>query len=376
MSWYSRISSSSRKSLVSDVSSSCKLQAKVHITKGEEKELFELLVRRKVCTWVKSTDVLTIGRQKVLNGMFAVGKGSFLPSGGEIQRLIMNLIPTNAVFRQALGATSDLPSITQYLSLVLYGGEELRLFQSDMSSAFYLFKIPSKWSRMMCFNMSFRGCELGMMDTPEEVYYPACAVIPMGWSSAVSIMQEIAETLTVIGKLPRAHQVKRTAPIPNWLVTTLDESSASNRSWYHVYLDNFCSMEKVSEGSWVPEEGNSLHHNLEQAWPSVGVLSAAKKRVSEAKVAQELGAQVDGTGGLLGPSQERLLKLLQTTMVVISKGRLKKKWVQVVAGRWVRILSFRRPGMIFLDEVWKYISGKTTSTQHEAKVRSELRGCC
>ena len=363
-------------SLKDDIDGKIKLQARVHITKGEETDLFKLLVERRVCTWVPDDQVLRVGSKKVLNGMFAVGKNSFLPCGREVQRLIMNLIPTNAAFEQAQGATGDLPSITQYLSVVLYGKEELRLFQSDMSSAFYLFKIPSVWSRMMCFNICFTGKQLGPGFEEEQLYYPGCAVIPMGWGSAVSIMQEIADRLTTIGKLPPSHQVRRTAPLPSWLVETLDVARTSKRAWFHVYLDNFCAMEKVQEGVPGSGAGSQLHEGLEAAWEKEGVLSSEKKKVVNSKRADELGAMVDGEEGVLGPSQERLLRLIQSTLVVISQKKLRKKWVQVISGRWVHVLSFRRPGMSFLDEVWKYVSSHGTSVQVEAKVRSELWSCC
>ena len=94
----------------------------------------------------------------------------------------MNLIPCNSCFAHAQGGTSDLPSVTQYLSLVLSGDEQLSLFQSDMTSAFYLFRIPSSWHRMMTFNIRFSGDLIG--GSADTWYRPCCAVIPMGWSSA------------------------------------------------------------------------------------------------------------------------------------------------------------------------------------------------
>lgn len=42
----------------------------------------------------------------------------------------MNLIPSNTVFKHAQGGTADLPSITQYLSLVLNSDERVFYFQS------------------------------------------------------------------------------------------------------------------------------------------------------------------------------------------------------------------------------------------------------
>ena len=82
----------------------------------------------------------------------------------------MNLIPCNSCFTHAQGGTSDLPSVTQYLSLVLSGDEQLSLFQSDMTSAFYLFRIPSSWHRMMTFNIRFSGDLIG---GSADTWYPA-----------------------------------------------------------------------------------------------------------------------------------------------------------------------------------------------------------
>ena len=46
---------------------------------------------------MRDEEVFTINNEQVLSGMFAVGKGSYLDTEEEIQRIIMNLIPRNAV---------------------------------------------------------------------------------------------------------------------------------------------------------------------------------------------------------------------------------------------------------------------------------------
>eukprot|EP00438_Fugacium_kawagutii_P002308 Skav226067 [mRNA] locus=scaffold211:609064:615202:- [translate_table: standard] len=349
------------------------LQSKVHIKPGDELTLAKLLVERKICTWVPREDVLEVNGTKVLNGLFAVGKGALLESGLEIQRLIMNLVPTNSVLKQTQGGTPELPGITQYLSLVVDGSDELRFFQSDMSAAFYLFRIPSCWSRMMAFNLSFRGTQLGFAD--DGWFHLGCAVIPMGWGSSVSIMQEIADRLTTIGGHPENHKVRRTAPLPVWLVQSVDEARRLGKSWYHVYLDNFCAMQHVKSDE-QPLDGVDLHRKLEQAWVRTGILSSEKKRVHGEHVVQELGALVDGKRKLIGGSNLRVLKLIQVTLVVISKAKVRTKWVQVLVGRWVHLFSFRRPAMIIFDEVWKLHRAVIGAKVNFAKVRAELFGCC
>lgn len=68
----------------------------------------------------------------------------------------------------------------------------------------------------MSFNLSFKGCQIGCDNDVD--YHLSCAVVPAGWGSSVSIMQEIADRLTVIGRLLESHKVLRTAPLPcGWL---------------------------------------------------------------------------------------------------------------------------------------------------------------
>ena len=335
--------------------------------------LCKLLVERNICCWVPLDEVVQVGNQPILNGLFGVGKGTFLESGDEVLRLIMNLKPSNSVLKQIHGATDDLPSVCQYLSVVLQKSEQLELFQSDMSSAFYLFRLPSSWARFLSFNIGFRGDEIGLASGQQ--FQLGCQAIPMGWGSAVAIMQEVADRLTRLGKLPLTHQVRRSAPLPLWIVDCVEKGATEKRAWYHVCLDNFCSMQKT-ETPGVDREGEWLHLELEKSWEAAGVLSSAKKRVSRALRGQELGADVNGQDGVIGPSNERLLKLLQSTMVVLSKPILRRKWVQVIAGRWVHIMSFRRPGMIFFDAVWKIISKDDGGTLLELKARAELFGVC
>ena len=125
--------------------------------------------------------------------------------------------------------------------------EKVAFFQSDMTSAFYLFRIPPCWHPMMTFNIGFIGPQLGISSS--GIFRPCRSVIPMGWSSAVSLMQEIAERLTTLAKLPSGHRVRRTAPIPAWLVDTCEVAVATEQPWYHVY---FCAMQRWEMANLLP----------------------------------------------------------------------------------------------------------------------------
>lgn len=127
----------------------------------------------------------------------------------------------------------------------------------------------------------------------------------MGWASAVSVMQEVTEGLLLKGGLPRNPQIRRTKPLPPWLVE-LSAGKKKARAWWHVYLDNFFSGEKARAGEEV-EEAKALHTAAEKIWADVGVISSAKKRVSQVAKAEELGALFASEEQYFGASGERLV---------------------------------------------------------------------
>ena len=166
-----------------------KLQSRVHVQQGEELALARLLVGQNIRCWVPEERVLRYRGEMVLNGLFGIPKSKVLSNGQTAQRCIMNLIPSNSVLRNIPGRVHRLPDICQWLHVILDRGEEVRLCQSDMVSAFYLFALPREWSELLCFNLWATGLELGR--PPEEhhcKFYLGCQVLPMGWSSAVGVM--------------------------------------------------------------------------------------------------------------------------------------------------------------------------------------------
>ena len=71
-----------------------------------------LLVERGICDWVLLEHVLQYRGQKVLNGLFGVAKSATLPDARPHLRVIMNLIPSNAVMVQLTGSAQEVPGIT------------------------------------------------------------------------------------------------------------------------------------------------------------------------------------------------------------------------------------------------------------------------
>ena len=159
----------------------------VTFTSGKAVEL----VKRNICGWLEYEKVFEVGGVKVLSGLFGVEKSSTLPDGRCSLRLIMNLIPSNGILKTIQGRVRGLPSITSWLSIAVGPTEEVRFWQSDMCSAFYLFSLPSSWMPLLSFNLTTSGESIGLKTG--VTYALACKVLPMGWSSSVAVMQEVAE---------------------------------------------------------------------------------------------------------------------------------------------------------------------------------------
>ena len=330
------------------------------------------LVKRNVCGWVPLSSVFRFRGTPVLNGLFGVEKSSKLSDQRPILRLIMNLVPSNSIMHPFTGSVKNLPSITQWMTTVLEDDEELRVWQFDMCNAFYLFRLPSVWMPFLAFNVLRKGSDVG---SPEhERVALACKVLPMGWLSSVAIMQEVSEHLLKVRALDETSQIIRSKAVPMWMVGITRDSFQTSRSWWRVYLDNFAAGEAVSPEPQSLRGGDQLHYLAELSWSDSGVLSSEKKRQQGVEVAQELGAFIDGVSQTIGSSPERFLRLAQATLWTLQQPFLSKKILQVILGRWVHVIQFRRPAMSFLNDSWRFISGKSMSQKLIYSVRRELFG--
>jgi hypothetical protein len=347
-----------------------KMPGKVHIDEGDKLKIALELVRRGVCEWIPFDDVYSVGGIKVLNGLFGVEKPALLEDGRCVLRCIMNLTGSNATQWQLEGGTTSLPTITAWQGIVLDEGESIQLFQSDMCSAFYLFELPAIWRKFLSFNIVVSCSELGLPGNNKMAL--ACKVIPMGWLSSVSLMQEISENLLKVSGLNPRNQVARGVSLPHWFSDILTEAKDTQAFWWHIYLDNFCAGERLAPWS-ATDRGRMAHEAAEAAWSEAGVLSSSKKRVTAAARALELGAEIDGEQAMLGVSSQKLLHVILSTLWLVTRPLMNRKHVQIIAGRWMFILQFRRPAMSFLQKLWHFTGGhkRITKTLRD-EVRKEL----
>ena len=345
--------------------------AKVHVEKGGEVEIFSLLYERGIVDWIPADQAFCDSRGTYLSGLFGVVKpGRYTPCGKPVLRVIMNLVPVNALFRVLQGDIHLLPNATQWLPLCISQGDEIFLSQGDMASAFYLFSIPPCWQPYLCFNFKIQGCKLGLSSLEDDVWYrPTCRVLPMGWSSSVGIMQAISREILLAKGLPPELELKKGGKIPPWFAQVASADSPQ-RAWWQVYLDNFMSGEVDRGGE--PGISIQLQDAAMRAWSTSGVLTAEDKQVLGSREATELGVRFDGARGLLGASPHRLLKTIFVTLHHILCRRWSKREAQMVLGRWIFILQFRRAAMGVLSRAWQVIEKPWPSFVDINILRKEL----
>ena len=351
-----------------------RLQGKIHIPPSELDAVVSELVSRNVCTWVPLKQVFHYRGEPVLNGLFGVEKPTRLPDGSPVLRVIMNLVPSNSCLKQISGGTSSLPFIGQWLGVALDQDEEVRIWQSDMSAAFYLFAVPPPWRGYLSFNVLKNGAEIGR--DPQTTFALCCQVIPMGFNSSVSLMQEISENLLKRSQLPFKCRISRGKSLPPWLSQALQEQKESGLPWYHIYLDNFCAGARIPFPD-TGEQGDLFHQLAEEAWRHAGVVSSEKKRKARLAEGSEVGSYLNGPLQMMGISPERTLKLAQATLCLLGRYALNRKITQVVAGRWMHAFQFRRPLMSCFDALWSYVGRSQTKRFGYDQVRRELaRALC
>eukprot|EP00435_Cladocopium_sp_Y103_P006815 s1280_g2.t1 len=159
-----------------------------------------------------------------------------------------------------------------------------------------------------------------------------------------------------------------------WFSDVLAVANDCDRSWWHVYLDNYCGGERIETHS-TAVAGALCHDAAENAWKAAGVVSSEKKKVVAANYIQELGAEVDGDKGILGVSVDKLQRMAIATLWLLAQSRLTKKNTQIITGRWVFALQFRRPAMGFLQDVWQITAGsKPGKLKLDERAKGEIWG--
>ena len=326
-------------------------QARINATRAEWYEICKVLLERKIIEPIAEDDIFSVDGVKVLNGAFAVEKkGVPAPGQKRITRLIMFLIPGNSYQRLMMGDVATLASSTSWSSITLREDQMLLWSGDDQRGAFYAWKLPHSWRRMMAFRWAIPGSLAGL--DQEWTYVSAC-VIPMGWLNAVSLFQHLHRQIGLLSPPEGAGhdewlEWRRDRPSP------LPSNVGSHFTFFQYYLDDFDAPEIVPSEGWESLQGhmNDLHQRQRMAYEHWGVeIAKEKAHIREPRVVR-MGAEVDGKVGTVAVPLEKKMEIAWFTLWFLHQKLPAMKVRLMVLGRLVRCFEFRRPLLNLLQTVW------------------------
>ena len=312
-------------------------------------EVCEGLLKTGICSLLPRRFLHHVGPHPVLNGLFAVSKNEF-KDGIELQRLIMNLVPTNRLCKSLKGDTGTLPSISGFSAFYLDDGEVAMMSSEDIKCFYYLFKIPRSWWPFMGFagrvpQHLVPRCWAG------EPCHLVAQVLPMGFINSVGLAQHIHRNV-VHWSMARGGcdaagetELRRDRPAPR------------GPGMFRVYLDNWDEVRKVDKQLAHDIEGHPSAHQLalRHQYELVKLPRHPKKAVESALQAEVQGALLDGEAGVAYAKPDKVLKYLALAWELVSRGAATQRELQVIAGGLVYICMFRRALLGGLNAIWQHI---------------------
>ena len=319
---------------------------RVMVEKDGWPELCQGLVARNVCDIMPIEDLCHVEGKPLLNGMFSVGKGEF-KNGLETQRLIMNLIPVNALCRPLAGDIGTLPGIAGLSGFLLEAGEVVLLSSEDIRCFFYLFGVPAKWRKYLGFNKLVPP-EL----VPQHLVGKDCVlvakVLPMGFLNSVSIAQHVHRNVVKWAGM---------AGVGGEREMRKDRPLSSGSALYRVYLDNFDFLERTERGLAEKIKGGVADpvQQVRQQYESMGLPRHPKKSVQRALQGEVQGAWLDGEAGFATPKPEKVQVYCKLADELLRRGQCTLRELQVVCGGFIYICVFRRALLGCLNEVFVHM---------------------
>ena len=287
----------------------------------------------------------------ITNGAGAVKKEKMI--NGELvacQRFISILVPTNSVTSPILGAQDTLPYIGTLAGLMLQEDETLLLDSEDLQSAFNLFAMPDAWLGLFAYSKKVDGAAFGMK--PGTMVRPALSVVPMGWHSAVGLVQEAVRCLVFEkSKVPKTRSIEKGLALP------------AGKNLAVVYLDNFDEITILKKFSQEMEESKGTmtesHQRFIRVCDKEGLPRNASKQLVGALSGGMQGGEFDGEAGVLKVGSDKLRSFLQITLALLAS----KKWSEFNLRHWAGkaafCAAFRRLLFSNMFEIFKLVESST-----------------
>ena len=266
-----------------------------------------------------------------------------IPKGLDTDRLIVDARPSSLCIPSDTRWAATMASAASLLDFELSHDETLVMSGEDVRDFYHQFKVTrdrASQYRLVGF-LHLKAFSPALFGSPYLV--AGLSTMAMGDVNAVSIGQAShvgiipeygvaswSQLLCMRGRVPRG-------PVA-----------------LGVVIDDVVLLEKVCRGKVVPLD--SCHSPIlidrpRAAYSAVGLPRHQKKSFFMQPEAEFWGVQVLRDAGIVRPNWTRLVPLASNTVAALSLPVLSVSLLEVLAGSWVAVLSFKRWSLCLLQEV-------------------------
>ena len=340
-------------------------------------DIAKVLMARNLAGFVPRSQVACVDGIVPLCGAFGVGKDGN-PRGVGNQRLVINMPFTNKLLRDLDGDMAQLPQTNTWQIIMLDSTEVLLVSSEDLKCAFYLFRLPETWMPFLCFSPVVKRGDLGIPGDCTEVGHVALKVVPMGATFATGVIQHVHRRLGRLAGLEARRELRRDRPalqspqVVHWSQETAKIDQPLLRLW-EAYLDNMDMFEVATEQDlkrWLHSTSGDQQAMRDQ-YQDFNVPTSDGKSLRRVQDGKILGS-VLVEGVRVRPPAEAIAKLVHLTLATIEKPRVTKRWMQVLAGRWVRCMQHEVSSMCIFNDLWRDLVRWPRSQRVPSRVAEEL----
>eukprot|EP00438_Fugacium_kawagutii_P012793 Skav211673 [mRNA] locus=scaffold216:126980:131499:+ [translate_table: standard] len=249
------------------------------------------------------------------------------------QRFISIMCPVNAITEPISGSQDTLPYIGQMTGLMLEESESLYLESEDLQSAFNLFSIPPQWYGFFAYSKKVDQSAFGL--PAGKMVRPCLSVVPMGWHSAVALVQEaVRELVFNRAGVPRVLSVEKSKPLP------------ASKTLAVVYLDNFDEIRIIQTlDADLSDEGRDMsdhHRNFNRVCDEAGLPRNLGKQLIHAFSGGMQGGHFDGIEGVLKLGPDKLRNYIMLSLCLLSKRQWSEFHLRHWTGKTAFMATFKR----------------------------------
>ncbi|CAE7244239.1 unnamed protein product [Symbiodinium sp. CCMP2456] len=280
-------------------------------------------------------------------GVFSVPKSS------ERDRLIIDARPSNALQTCDNRWLIMMPTAASLLGFELEGCEVCTFSGADVREFYHNFLVSDQRSSLYTFVGSFSPADLACLKsfTPDLFQHShVCAslrTMAMGDVNSVSFGQA-----SHIGLL-LAYQV-----IDPRCLLTLRGGVPRGDLALGVVIDDLVCIER-SLRDIGPTKAAPVMERVHQAYRSAPLPVHQGKCFEDQHCASFWGSEVDGLAGWVRPSWARLVPLVSLTIACLKLPVLSVSLLEVLAGSWVSVVSYRRRLLSLLNHIYVIQRGKS-----------------